>query len=401
MWNHFVITVVVASIAQQLLAVPVSENVSRPSPVNDMAITILGDNVLLTWSTVEGAEAYNLYRLDGAYGVTESLLGTSMVTSFSLVGELHLYESAFYAVRVVYDDPPQGMALIPAGTFTMGSTEGNSDEMPVHQVTLTQDFYLNTLEVTNAEYLNAVQWAYDQGLVTASSNTVQAHGVELIALDDENCEITFSSGVFGLRESPSSYAQNAYPAGYDPSDHPVKEVYWYGAACYCDWISMMAGAEAFYNGNWNQTAEHNPYSSPAYRLPTEAEWEYAISFNDERTHPWGDEEPDCNLANFHNNGYCTGWTAPVGSYPAGNSHLDLMDMGGNVYEWIGDWYDHDYYEVSPETDPLGPDGSSGHALRGGGWSNYARHLRCAKRYYYNTGFTNRHIGFRVARSANL
>ncbi len=143
--------------------------------------------------------------------------------------------------RIIADDGHSAleMTLIPAGTFTMGQNGTNG--VPEHQVTLTRDFYMGTFEVTNGEYREALQWAHDAGYVTASSSTVQAHGFELLDLDDENCELTFNDGLFGLRESPSDYAQNAYPSGYDPVDHPIKEVCWYGAASYCDWRSITGG----------------------------------------------------------------------------------------------------------------------------------------------------------------
>jgi len=365
-----------------------------PDPVDDLTITLQGeDDVLLEWSAVVGANEYSVYRLSEPYALPGTLLGTTIGTSYTLLDELQSQSMAFYVVTVVYSGAPPGFTFIPAGTFMMGQ-EGVAT--PVHQVTLTHNFYLNTHEVTNEEYRTALQWAYDQGLVTASSSTVQAHGVELLDLDDNDCEITFSGGVFGLRESPSSYAQSAYPDGYDPSDHPVKEVSWYGSACYCDWLSLMDGVGAFYNGNWDQTAAHNPYTSLAYRLPTEAEWEYAARYNDDRTYPWGDETPDCDYANFYNSGYCVGWTSPVGSYPLGASQLSLHDMAGNVWEWVGDWYGS--YSGDSQEDPLGVGSGSSRVGRGGGWYSSADGVRSANRGYGNPALASGNVGFRSCRT---
>jgi len=119
-------------------------------------------------------------------------------------------------------------------------------------------FNLGTHPVTNQEFLEAVQWAYDNGLVTATTSSVQAYYHELVNLDDPFCEISFNNGIFTLVQSMSNEAQSAYPSGYDPANHPVEEVSWYGAACYCDWRSQMENLTPFYDGNWFHNAEHDP-----------------------------------------------------------------------------------------------------------------------------------------------
>lgn len=265
------------------------------------------------------------------------------------------------------------LILVPAGTFMMGSDYGKGskpnyfrNEQPIHQVTLRCDFYLGTHEVTNQEYMSAVQWAYDQELVRATSNTVQAYGQELLDLDDDDCEITFNDGVFGMRESHSNSTQRAYPSGYDPTNHPVTNVSWFGAACYCDWLSELAGLPPFYQGNWDQTVEHNPYNADGYRLPTEAEWEYAAQYNDNRTYPWGIMKHLIMLKRIGR----VDWTEPVGSCPAGNSRLGLQDMAGNVAERTGDWYDPEYYSYSPSIDPLGATNGAYIASNGLGSGSY-------------------------------
>jgi len=340
------------------------------------------------WSTTKTAT--HQYSAGGIY-----------VIKLQVSDQEGLTDSLSHAIFLSPNTEFSEMVLVPAGSFIMGSNSNSPDEQPAHEVILTQDFLLKKYEVTNQEYMETVQWAYDEGLVTASSSTVEAYGVELLDLHSEYCEITFSDGVFAIRESWSSYAETSYPNGYDPSDHPVKEVTWYGAACYCDWVSMIENINPYYHGVWDQTNEHNPYISHAYRLPTEAEWEYAAKFDDNRTYPWGETDPNCDYANFFNEDFCTGWTVSIGTYQLGASQLGLVDMAGNLWEWTGDSYDSNFYASSPGVDPIG--GTSDHyykVRRGGYWYADGRTLTCAYRSRNNKLHSDYSTGFRVARTAN-
>ena len=238
---------------------------------------------------------------------------------------------------------PDPMVLVPAGTFIMGDGVAwcGTDQ---REVTLTHAFWLARYEVTNGEYLSMVQWAYDQGHVTATPfavNDAIGSGEMLLELDASRTEIVFDpvTETFALQES--AYALTyAYPLGYDPSDHPVKLVTWYGAAAYCDWLSMSEGLDPAYDhSTWNCGPGGNPYEAEGYRLPTDAEWEYAAQSDDERIYPWGDEAPDCTRANSNYawpDGFCVQWTAPGGSYPDGaqpNLSSPVYDLVGNVMEW--------------------------------------------------------------------
>ena len=284
---------------------------------------------------------------------------------------------------------PGEMVLVPAGTFSMGDGVAYCGTNQ-HQVTLTRDFYLGQHEVTNQEYLEAVQWAYDHDYVTATPSSVRDNldgsTVELLDLDDTDCELAFSGGAFSLRNA--SHGIN--------SDHPVKEVTWYGAARYCDWLSLLAGApmdERAYAHDWSCNGG-DPYGSAWYRLPTDAEWEYAGQWDDERIYPWGDEDPDCSRANSYG---CVGWTSPVGSYPDAPTALGLSDMTGNVWEWCDDWWVCDL-GTAPVTDPTGPSSGSYRVLRGGSWSPHDYYLRCAYRFLNHPEVNSGYFGFRVART---
>ena len=115
-----------------------------------------------------------------------------------------------------------------------------------------------------------------------------------------------------------------------------------------------------------------------YRLPSEMEWEWAAG-GGEREYPWGSGKPGENRANFGEN---VGQTTSVGAYPAGTTPEGLMDMAGNVWEWMENWYDKD---------------KDTRALRGGSWDFDADHLRCAARNYYNPVYSWSNYGFRVVR----
>lgn len=175
----------------------------------------------------------------------------------------------------------------------------------------------------------------------------------------------------------------------------MTEVSWWGAAAYCDWLSMQAGfPRAYDHSDWSCNAS-DPYGATGYRLPTDAEWEYAAQFNDERIHPWGNEPPDCSRANYHG---CVGAAAPVGNYPAAPELLGLYDMAGNVWEWCNDWHTCDL-GTSGVTDPAGPGLGTYRVLRSGAWNDgYLRALRCSERPNALPSNTYADGGFRIART---
>jgi formylglycine-generating enzyme required for sulfatase activity len=155
-------------------------------------------------------------------------------------------------------------------------------------------------------------------------------------------------------------------------DHPATQVSWYGAQAYCQW----AGA----------------------RLPTEAEWEKAARGIDGRLYPWGNEAPNCDKAQY---GDCGGMTVPVGSRPAGASRYGVLDMGGNVWEWVADWYGPAYYSSSPAQNPQGPDSGERRVFRGGSWGYPPAFLRTADRARNRPTYAGFNVGFRCAATAPL
>jgi len=321
------------------------------------------------------------------------------VTEIPLVG----VDEITYVERVV-----PAMVLVPAGSFTMGDGTApcGVDE---RTVTLTRSFLLGQHEVTNSQYMEALQWAYDNGHVTANPDSVQDNldgsTETLLRMANDYCEIQFDVGMgkFYLRESPSAEAQGAYPGGYNPAVHPVKMVSWYGAAAYCDWLSMrMALPRAYQHvGNWPCNGG-DPYGAQGFRLPMDAEWEYAAQFNDERNYPWGNQQPDCGRANYQpeNMPPCVGWTTRVGNYAPAPMSLGLWDLAGNMAEYCNDVFQCDLGTL-PAVDPVGPPTGTERVLRGGGWvidtGDYPN-LRSAARGAAGVvaGFTV--DGFRAART---
>ncbi len=252
---------------------------------------------------------------------------------------------------------PEGMVLIPAGEFQLGSisAEAGNVEQPGHTVYL-DAFYMDKYEVTNADYKKFI---------------------------DVNPE--WQKGTIASRFHDGNYLENwdgnAYPS--DKANHPVVSVSWYAAAAYADWINK--------------------------RLPTEAEWEKAARGGVEgKKYPWGNTIDD-DKANYSLNVGLTGSTTPVGDYPPNG--YDLYDIVGNVLEWCLDAYDRDFYDDPPDNNPIaGPDSieevleklkdiTSSRALRGGSWVESGQpRIWITYRRGNEPARTSHLIGFRCAKS---
>ena len=222
------------------------------------------------------------------------------------------------------------LSLIPPGEFFMGCESGQDNERPVHRVWM-DAFVLAKYQVTNAEY---AQFLNDSGFTP-----------------------------------PPGWANS----DFNHPEQPVTAVSWFEAVRYCEWLASLSG---------------NPY-----RLPSEAEWEYAARGRlENKLFPWGDEAPQSRPR------YAELWQKgpePVGrNLPNG---FGLYDMCENVHEWCSDWFNPGYYAHSPARNPRGPEGGSRKASRGGSWRHHIKISRCAARSSIPPEFQYADYGFRVAR----
>jgi len=323
---------------------------------------------------------------------------------------------------------PPGMALIPAGTFEMGDHHGfvdpkhGGDETPIHTVRL-DAFCMGICTVTTKEYCEFLNSA-----LAARQNEVREGGVYLVGGKDMLCET----------RAMSPYSRIGWGGGKftvldRQENHPIVCIRWPGAAAYCNWLSAQQGKPLCYN---TTTWECN-FNKSGFRLPTEAEWEYAGRGGLQkpyRNFPWGDE-PDATKANWpeSKNPFRTGpqpWTTPVGFFSGqlhrradfgwpgaaetfqtanGANGYGLFDMSGNVWQFVNDWYGRDYYAYSPTNNPAGPasgslmpDGKPYRGMRGGNWYNGENgHGRVSNRnpsYFRGPQDPDHpyyHLGFRV------
>ena len=314
---------------------------------------------------------------------------------------------AVMASQWLTTDPciPDDMALIPAGTFEMGDSfgEGDSDERPVHTVTV-DSFYMSKYEVTNRQYCDYLNSALSHGLITVTSGVVyqagsgtsygycDTHGSSDYSQIDYN-DVT---GTFSVRSK----------LGRSMLNDPMVTVTWHGAVAYCNWRSQQEGKEQCYNlSTWDCD-----FNKHGYRLPTEAEWEYAARGGlPGRRFPWGDTISH-SQANYYSSssysydvsptrGYHPWWddvypyTSPGGTFAANG--YGLYDMTGNVGDWCNDWYDSAYYDHSPTNNPTGPTSGPLRVLRGGCWFVYPWRCRSADRIKGSPGYRGDGIGFRV------
>ncbi len=251
------------------------------------------------------------------------------------------------------------LKLIPGGEFMMGSPDADQDsdedEKPQHRIEISRPFYLGVTEVTQEEY-EAVMGA------NPSWFSSRGGGKDLVA-----------------RQSTGR--------------HPVEQVSWLDAVAFCNKLSGLEGRRPFYRMNGKDVLVID-WNGDGYRLPTEAEWEYACRAWTKTRYIFGDEDARANEFGWF------GSNAGGRTHPAGEKHpngFGLFDMHGNVWEWCGDWCGEEYYANAPVENPRGPGEASSRVIRGGGWVLEPRNARSANRGRGQPGYRNVSLGFRLAR----
>ncbi len=239
-------------------------------------------------------------------------------------------------------DHPADMVRVPAGTFVMGCSpkekDCSSESQPKHEVRL-DAFVIDTNEVTVADYRRCVK--------------------------DRECD------------EPGSSSDSCNWNAKGREKHPLNCVSWKQATAYC--------------------------RAQGKRLPTEAEWEKAARGSDQRAFPWGNEPASCDYAVMvvaSSEGCDRSTTWPVGSKPDGQSPFGAMDMAGNVWKWVNDWYQESYYSRTPKNGPRGPSSGTERTIRGGSWDDMlgAPAVRTTIRVGNGPSTQGRHLGFRCAKS---
>lgn len=361
-----------------------------------------GDDLHVTlWYSLDGGTTWDheCTTVSGDVGPGISP-GTGMQATWDAGTDVPDFEDEQFTLRVYADDNgggggvvADGFVSIAAGSFVMGSPTDEpgrwSDEVQ-HTVTLTTPFMIQATEVTNQQYRDLVQWAHDNGYCTATTTGVHD------ALDGGPYQLLLDLDGYG----DISFSGGAFTVAPGKEDHPVMEVSWYGAAAYCDWLSLQQGLPRAYDHVTWQCNGQAPYSAQGYRLPTEAEWEYACRAGNASAFANGPiTQLHCDPVDpvlDEIGWYCgnvAGFTEPVGTLMA--NAWGLGDMHGNLDEWCNDWRD-DY--AGDEIDPVGPVSGLFRVIRGGNWITDATRCRSAQRSQDDPADTWFHVGFRPVRS---
>ena len=288
----------------------------------------------------------------------------SSVRAFSaMVYAIVLAVAAIMGLPLLSRAEDSTMIRIPRGSFLMGSTRGEPPERPVHRVTVSE-FFIDRFEAPNAEFAAFV--AANGHLTEPERSGVGWHW------DGQWREVKGA-------DWRHPYGQASLIERLEK--HPVVQVSWNDAQAYC--------------------------RSRGKRLPTEAEWERAARGNDGRTYPWGNQptrEGSRYRASYGSDDCCRAdpgdgflFTAPVGSFPFGRSPFGVEDLAGNVWEWVEDWFDPDFYRRSPTVDPVNYSPTDRKVIRGGGWGNNPQGLRSTLRHANPPDVGLSMVGFRCAK----
>lgn len=339
-----------------------------------------GANQIRFWPVSDSVSYQLSYSFDGAdWSVLEadqvSYLGEVAVADVSSVPEGALYSvKASRALSATY-------RWIEAGVFLMGSPEneeGRSTSETQHEVALTRSFHIGRTEVTNAQMVEVLNWAYGEGLVEVD----QAAGVVTNIEGDAQLLLQFSDRFTNVRFDGESFYVNI---GYE--DFPVSYVSYYGALAYCHFLTRMEGAlgQAVDLATWQVD-----FQKTGYRLPSEAEWEYAC-----RAGTTTPRYAELDLAGWYSQN--SGYRAHEVGQKLANA-WGLYDTHGNLFEWVFDGFVE--FDEEPAVDPV-LSGQGVYVFKGGNYFASAGYSRSAHRGWNSPDTTRDDFGFRVAATSGL
>ncbi len=363
----------VSALVEQTGKKPAPREVEYYTPVLDSLWKFFGEDRLLfgsNWPVSDGGAPY-----EAVVGIVRdyfSAKGERVVTKF-----FHGNSRTVYGLqsREITNTLRMKLVYVPPGTFLMGSPESEigreKDEAP-HEVELTKGFYLGAHEVTVGQFREFVKATKHQ--TDAERDGKGSWGPDAVGKFVLDAKCTWKN------------------PGFEQTDeHPVVNVSWNDAKAFCKWLSEK--------------------EKKAYRLPTEAEWEYACRAGTKTAYAHGDDPeglaaagnvadatarakfPAWTLGIKAKDGHA--WTAPAGQFK--KNAFGLHDMHGNVWEWCEDWYDPEGYTTGKVKDPTGPLAGTARVQRGGGWSSAPHRARSASRVGRDpSSYRGAYLGFRIA-----
>ena len=281
-----------------------------------------------------------------------------------------LFFSILYIQTGVFAQSPK-MILVEGGTFMMGSNTGVPEEKPAHKVTVSS-FYICEHEVTVSEYK---QFSSSTGKAMPSPP------------DKEWMDSHKYTQMFYVSSGKSWW-------GWD-ANFPIHHVSWYDVIKYCNWLSVKNSLEKCYkknaDGGWDMDRSKN-----GYRLPTEAEWEFAArGGNKSQNYKYSGSNNIDDVAWYDETSKLVGPKKIKTKKP---NELGIYDMSGNVWEWCSDYYKSNFYASSPEKDPFYSTAQPYRVLRGGSWHYREELAKVTSRDGPKSAKTNYNYGFRVARN---